>query len=253
MKMENQIFIYEGKSIRTVTKDGNVLWVAKDVCEALEIGNVTDALNRLDSDEFDSIEVTDSVGRNQLSKCVTESGLYSLILGSKKPEAKPFKRWVTHEILPTIRKHGAYMTDDVIEKTLTDPDFIIKLATQLKEERVKRIAAEKVNEENQPLVTFAETCLKSNDSILVRELSKVAQDQSINIGEKKLWAKLREWGLILKDGTEPSQYSMTLKLFEVDEKPISTPYGEKLVRQTRVLPKGQVYIVEKLKKELRNK
>lgn len=250
--MENQIFEYSGKNVRTVLKGNNVWFVAKDVCDILEISNNRDAIKRLDEDEK-GVDSTDTLGGAQELAIINESGLYSLILGSRKVEAKQFKRWITHEVLPTIRKHGAYMTDDVIEKTLTDPDFIIKLATQLKEERVKRIAAEKVNEENQPLVTFAETCLKSNDSILVRELSKVAQDQSLSIGEKRLWNKLREWNLILKDGTEPSQYGMILKLFEVEEKNITTPYGEKLVRQTRVLPKGQVYIIEKLKKELKNK
>lgn len=107
-------------------------------------------------------------------------------------------------------------------------------------------------EENKPMVSFAETCLKSSDSILVRELVKVAHGQQIEIGEKRLQTKLREWNLILKNSTEPSQYGMNLKLFEVEEKNVNTPYGIKLVSQTRVLPKGQVFIIEKLKNEIKN-
>jgi len=98
-------------------------------------------------------------------------------------------------------------------------------------------------------VTFAETCLKSNDNILVRQLSKIAQDEGLKIGEKKLYTKLRNWNLILKSSTEPSQKGMTSGYFYVKEEPVNTPYGVKLVRQTLVTPKGQIYIIEKMKKE----
>ena len=103
-----QIFNYEANEIRTVLKDGEPWFVARDVCNVLEVGNTTDAVARLEEDEFDSIEVTDSLGRKQRTLIVSESGLYSLILGSRKPEAKAFKRWITHEVIPAIRKTGAY-------------------------------------------------------------------------------------------------------------------------------------------------
>src|SRR5690348_3135961 len=109
MKMLTQIFIYEGAQVRTVIIDGQPHWVAKDVCDILGFVNLSETIKRLDEDEVISNEVTDSLGRNQQTNVVTESGLYSLILGSRKPEAKAFKRWVTHEVLPTIRKTGSYI------------------------------------------------------------------------------------------------------------------------------------------------
>src|SRR5690606_22512548 len=147
--------------------------------------------------------------------CVNEPGLYGLILGSRKKEAREFKRWVKHEVLPSIRKHGAYMTPETIEKTLTDPDYLIKLATRLKEEQTARIAAENKLDEQRPLVDFAETCMDSQRNMLVREVAKLASKDGVMIGEKRLYHKLREWGHVVKDGTEPTQRGMELGIFEV--------------------------------------
>jgi phage antirepressor YoqD-like protein len=183
---------------------------------------------------------------------IPESDIYRLIVSSDLPSAERFEQWLFEDVVPSINKFGTYMTPEVIEKTLTDPDFIIKLATQLKEERLKRIEAEKKIEQDKPLVTFAETCLKSKDNLLVREVSKVAQEQGMNIGEKKLYQRLRDWGLILGGSTEPSQRGMNGNYFVVEEKTVDTPYGVKLTQTTKVTPKGQVYIIEKLKKEFNN-
>lgn len=183
---------------------------------------------------------------------INESGLYSLILSSKLPNAKRFKRWVTSEVLPSIRKHGAYMTEDTLEKALTSPDFLIQLANKLKDEQIKRKELEEEKKRNEPLVTFANRCLTSKDSILVRELAKIITDEGYNIGEKRLYKKLREWGLILKYSTEPSQKGMDSELFEVLQRTKDTPYGEKLIKTTKVTPKGQVYITERLLKEINN-
>lgn len=103
-----KVFSYNGRQIRTVIRDGEPWWVAKDVCDVLDVGNITEALRRLDEDEFSITEVTDSIGRMQSSYVVNEPGLYSLILKSRKPEAKAFKRWITHEVIPAIRKTGSY-------------------------------------------------------------------------------------------------------------------------------------------------
>jgi len=108
MQALEKVFEYQGQPVRTVTKDGEVWFVAKDVCEVLEIGNPSDVVRRLDNDEVDSIEVIDSLGRKQTANIVNEPGLYNLILGSRKPEAKQFKRWVTHDVLPAIRQTGVY-------------------------------------------------------------------------------------------------------------------------------------------------
>ena len=138
-----QVFTYGEKEVRTVVKDGEVWFVAKDVCDVLNHSNHKVAVSRLDEDEVSKVYLTDSLGRSQQTTIVNEAGLYSLILTSNKPEAKQFKRWVTHEVLPSIRKYGAYMTDDVLERSIQDPDYMIGLLTALKEERQKRLEAEK--------------------------------------------------------------------------------------------------------------
>jgi anti-repressor protein len=137
-----QVFTYGEKQVRTIIENGEVLFVGKDVCDVLEIKNSRDALSRLDEDEK-GVVLTDTPGGKQQMLCVNEAGLYALILSSRKPEAKQFKRWITHEVLPSIRKHGAYMTDDVLERSIQDPDYMIGLLTALKEERQKRLEAEK--------------------------------------------------------------------------------------------------------------
>jgi len=240
-------------NVRSILINSEPWFVGKDIADALGYSETNAMVKRLDSEDFISDKLE---GMNMKSTFINESGLYTAIIGSKLESAKKFKKWVTSEVLPSIRKHGVYMTPEVIEKTLKNPDFIIQLATQLKEEQATRkIAEEKVEEQlvileaQKPFVTFAETCLKSNDNILVRQLSKIAQDEGLKIGEKKLYTKLRNWNLILKSSTEPSQKGMTSGYFYVKEEPVNTPYGVKLVRQTLVTPKGQIYIIEKMKKE----
>lgn len=141
----SRVFNYQGNQVRTVVKDGEPWFVAKDVCDVLEIGDTRRAVERLDEDERSLTPLTDSLGRMQQTYIVNEPGLYSLILGSRKPEAKAFKRWITHEVIPAIRKHGMYATDEVIDKILADPDYGIQLLTKYKEERQKRIEAERTN------------------------------------------------------------------------------------------------------------
>jgi anti-repressor protein len=133
-----KVFDYSGQEVRTMVKGEEIWFVAKDVCEVLEIRNVTQAVNRLDEDERSMF----NIGRQGNTNIINEAGLYMLILGSKKKEAKQFKRWVTHEVLPSIRKHGAFMTDDLLEQAIRDPDFVIGMITNLKEEKEKRKAAE---------------------------------------------------------------------------------------------------------------
>lgn len=144
----NDIQIFDNPefgSIRAFDSDGEPWFVAKDVCAALEIGNTSQALSRLDDDEKGVI-LNDTHGGKQEFRTVNEPGLYSLVLSSRKPEAKAFKRWVTHEVLPSIHKHGAYMTDGVLEKAIADPDFMIGLLTEMKAEREARIEAERTRD-----------------------------------------------------------------------------------------------------------
>lgn len=252
MTNELQLFNFEGEEVRVLEIEGKPYFVGKDVATILGYKNGSRDINvHVDNEDKLKYRISTS-GQLREQTIINESGLYSLILSSKLPNAKQFKRWVTSEVLPSIRKHGAYMTEDTLEKALTSPDFLIQLATKLKEEQIKRKELEEEKKRNEPLVIFANRCLTSKDSILVRELAKIITDEGYNIGEKRLYKKLREWGLILKYGTEPSQKGMDLELFEVLQRTKDTPYGEKLIKTTKVTPKGQVYITERLLKELNN-
>lgn len=137
MKSELQVFSYQNKNVRTLIIDDAIWWVLKDVCDVINIKNPADTYNRLDDDEK-GVGLVDTLGGKQRMNIVNESGLYSVILRSDKEEAKPFRRWVTADVLPTIRKHGAYLTPEKIEQALLDPDTIIQLATALKTEREQK-------------------------------------------------------------------------------------------------------------------
>ena len=132
MTTDIQIFNYNGKNVRTVEKDGEPWFVLKDVCEVLGIAAHKVTARRLDADEVCQTPLTDSMGRSQSTCVINESGLYNVILRSDKPEAKPFRRWVTSEVLPSIRKHGTYMTSVTIDKMIDSPEFGIQLLTALK-------------------------------------------------------------------------------------------------------------------------
>lgn len=180
---------------------------------------------------------------------VNEYGLYNLVLTSNLPEAKQFKRWITHEVIPSIRKHGAYMTPEKIEEVLLNPDTLIKLATNLKEEQQKRIAAEKQIEQQKPLVNFAETCMASDKSLLVREVAKMISKQGILMGERRLFQKLRDWKLIFPNKNEPYQEYIDRGYFEISQGVKETSKGSFTWLTMRVTPKGQMYIINRLKKE----
>lgn len=186
------------------------------------------------------------------STLINESGLYNAVLGSNKLQAKQFKKWVTSEVLPTIRKHGAYMTDHTIEKALMDPDFLIKLATNLKEEKFKRLEAENKIELNKPKVVFADAVSVSHTSILVGDLAKILKQNGIDIGANRLFERLRTEGYLIRrkgsDYNMPTQKSMELKLFEVKETAITHSDGHVTIsKTTKINGKGQIYFVNKFK------
>lgn len=168
---ENEQF---GK-VRTLEIENEPYFVAIDVCKCLGLTNPTVTISRLDEDDRAKF----NLGRQGETNLVNEYGLYNLILASRKKEAKAFKRWVTHEVLPTIRKYGAYMTDEVLKEALTSPDFLIKLATELKEEREKRIALEIDNNikaqqigELKPKADYVDKILKSKSLMNVSQIAK---------------------------------------------------------------------------------
>lgn len=247
----NEIQIFKSDSfgaVRTVEVNGTPYFVGKDVAEILGYTNPTKALQ----DHVDSEDMTFNeslkLSRQSGAWLINESGLYSLILCSKLPKAKQFKHWVTSEILPTIRKHGAYMTENTLEKALTSPDFLIQLATQLKEEQAQRKALEVQIEADKPKTIFADAVSVSKTSILVGELAKLLKQNGIEIGQNRLFAWLREKGyLISRKGTDynmPTQKSMELKLFEIKENSITHSDGHTSITKTpKVTGKGQIYFI----------
>lgn len=159
------VFHYKSSEVRTVELNGEPWFVLKDVCAVLGISNHKMTAQRLDADEVSLTDLTDSMGRQQETTVINESGLYNVILRSDKPEAKPFRKWVTSEVLPSIRKHGAYMTPQKIEEALLNPDTIISLAQQLKEEKAKTAKLA-------PAAEYARNFLLASGGRLVSSIAK---------------------------------------------------------------------------------
>ena len=157
--------------IRVLEKEGQPWFVGKDICTILEIKNNRDAVARLDDDEKDVVSA-DTLGGKQNFQAINEYGLYSLVLGSRKPEAKQFKRWITHEVIPTIRKHGAYMTPQTIEETLSNPDFIIQLATKLKEEQELNKKQQQIIGELKPRADYTDRILMNKGLVTITQIAK---------------------------------------------------------------------------------
>ncbi|MBY9081243.1 phage antirepressor [Paenibacillus sp. HN-1] len=242
-----QNFFYGDFEVRSVLIDGEPWFVAKDVCDVLEVANPTQAISRLDDDE----RAMFNIGRQGDANIVNEPGLYSLILGSRKPESRQFKRWITHEVIPTIRKHGAYMTPETLEKAVLNPDFIIKLGEQLKKEQDARIAAESKIELDKPKVIFAEAVSVSDDSILIGQLATFLKQNGVNIGQNRLFQWLRDEGYLCKSGDRknlPTQRAMELKLFEVKEFTVNGNSGSRIRSTPKVTGRGQVYFLNKFLK-----
>lgn len=236
--------------IRTVTINGEPYFVGKDIAEALGYERATKAiLDHVDNDDKDEVLIQDSIGRMQKTPVINESGLYSLILSSKMPNAKKFKHWVTAEVLPAIRRHGAYMTEDTLEKALTSPDFLIQLATKLKEEQEKNKALTEDNARMRPKEIFADAVAASNTSILIGELAKLLSQNGYATGQNRLFTILRDRGYLIKSGTSknmPTQSSMERGLFEIKETIIHNPDGSiKISKTPKVTGKGQQYFINK--------
>ena len=249
MNTNLQTWSYGNSEIRTIQKDGEPWWVLSDVCKVLELSSPHKVADRLEADEKGR-NLIPTLGGMQEMTTVNESGLYAVILRSDKPQAKPFRRWVTSEVLPSIRKHGAYMTDQTLEQALTSPDFLIQLATQLKEEKEQRKQLEAKVEQDKPKVLFADSVSASKSSILVGELAKILKQNGVDTGQFRLFAWLRENGYLIKregsDYNMPTQKSAEMGLFEVKQTIITHSDGHITTNETpKVTGKGQVYFVNK--------
>lgn len=233
--------------VRVAGTSENPLFCLADVCKIL--GLRVDAVQSRLTDAPIRIGVTDSIGREQQMNFVNEKNLYKVIMRSDKPQAEPFQDWVCGEVLPSIRKHGAYMTNDTLEKALTSPDFLIQLATNLKEEQQKRIEAERKVTEAAPAVAFTNAVQSANSSCLIGELAKLIAQNGYSIGEKRLFAWMRDNGYLGKHGERyniPNQQYVEQGLFELKK---GVRSGNNGVLHTTITPKvtgkGQVYFVNK--------
>lgn len=245
MTQEVQIFNFENQQVRTVEIDSEPWFVGKDVAQILGYKRTADAIkSRVDDEDKLTRQFTDSGQRRKMT-IINESGLYSLILSSKLPTAKSFKHWVTSEVLPAIRKHGAYLTDVKAEAILTDKtalaDLLQQAANQLKAKDIQI-------EQMKPKALFADSVSASESTILIRELAKILKGNGINIGGNRLFQWLRDNGYLISNGCDrnsPTQKAMNLGLFKVKESTITRNGDVAIVKTTMVTGKGQQYFVNK--------
>lgn len=249
----NNLQIFENSEfgqIRAIEQNGAPWFIGKDVADVLEYSNTPKAI-RDHVDESDKLtERIVLAGQNREVILINESGLYSLILSSKMPRAKAFKHWVTAEVLPSIRKHGAYMNEETIQKALTSPDFLISLANNLKAEQEARRKAEAAVEAARPKVIFADAVSVSGTNILIGELAKILKQNGVDIGQNRLFEWMRNNGyLIRRRGTDynmPTQMAMDLELFTIKETVITHSDGHTSISKTvKVTGKGQQYFINK--------
>jgi anti-repressor protein len=249
----NQItrFDFHGATVRVITDEHNETWfIAKDICDVLGI-DTNHAREGLDDDEITNLrntEVWNRPGRAPL--IVSEAGFYRLVLRSRKPVAKEFQRWVTHEVLPSIRKHGGYMAG----QEGMSPEQMLAASMRWLESRIAeqqgQIASQQAQLDAQaPKVLFADAVSTSKRCILVGELAKILRQNGVDMGEKRLFAWLREHGYLMqRNGVRnfPTQRSMDLGLFKVKETPIVHSDGHTTLSvTTKVTPKGQQYFIQK--------
>jgi anti-repressor protein len=236
--------------VRTIEINNEPWLVGKDVTNILGYSNSRDALIKRVDAEDKVVAKCDTLGGSQELTVINESGLYSLILSSKLPTAKRFKHWVTSDILPAIRKHGAYMTPDKIEEILLNPDTIIGLAQELKDERALRSKLQDKVETDKPKVIFADAVSVAHTTILIGDLAKLLKQNGVSIGAKRLFQWLRENGYLIKrQGTDwnmPTQKAMEMGLFKVKETSITHGDGHTTIsKTTKVTGKGQQYFISK--------
>lgn len=243
-------FTFDGAAVRVVTDEHGEAWfVLADLCAVLGIANVGNVLSRLDLDERGSIRLADGTPGNPNRATVNEAGMWRVVLRSDSPAAEPVRRWVTHEVLPAIRKTGGYSTTPA----LTD-EQIVAQALQITTRRVQELEA-KV-EADAPKVLFADAVATSHTDILVGELAKILRGNGVEVGGTRLFDWLRRDGyLIRRQGTDwnmPTQRSMELGLFRIKETAITHSDGHTSVSKTpKVTGKGQAYFVNRYASEAR--
>lgn len=238
--MANDIQAFENArfgTIRALALNDEPWFVAKDICHALDLSNPSVAVGTLDDDERAKF----NLGRQGETNIVSEPGFYKLVMRSRKPEAKAFQRWVTHEVLPSIRRDGAYVASDGTEDDATLMARALIAAQRTIERNARQI------EEMRPKALFADAVATSHTSILVGDLAKLLKQNGVEMGQNRLFQWMRERGYLMKSGSSknmPTQRSMELGLFEVKERTINNPDGSvRITKTTKVTGKGQQYFI----------
>lgn len=244
----NQLQIFENPefgAVRTVELNGEPWLVGKDVAQALGYERATKAIqDHVDTEDKGVVPIQDSIGRMQKTPVINESGLYSLVLSSKLPTARKFRHWVTSEVLPSIRRHGLYAVDEL----LNNPDLMIQAMEALKAERAKNQQLTEKVRQDAPKVLFAESVEASNHSILIFDLAKILRQNGVQIGGNRLFDWMRENSYLIKrkgsDWNMPTQRSMEMGLFEIKESSHIHSDGHVSITKTpKVTGKGQTYFI----------
>lgn len=241
---ELQVFNFENNQVRTLLINDEPWFVGKDVANILGYERATKAIqDHVDEEDKDAIPIQDSIGRMQNTPIINESGIYALVFSSKLQSAKKFKHWVTSEVLPQIRKTGSYATPQ-----LTGEELMAKALIEAKsvlERQNKQII------EMKPKAIFADAVATSDTSILIGDLAKLIKQNGTDIGQKRLFERMRNDGYLIKKGTSknmPTQVAMEKGLLEVKERVINNPDGStRITRTTKVTGKGQIYFINKFK------
>ena len=265
----NKLKIFKNEEfgqLSVIVKNNKEYIEAIEVSTILGYSNPRDAINRhcdKDGVVFSDVGVVTGFRKDNsqafqvvTKKFIDEGNLYRLIIKSKLPSAKRFEKWIMDEVLPSIRKHGAYMSEEVINKTLDDPDFIIEMATKLKYEREQRRLLQEKAEHleasitiDKPYTNFGKSIATSSDAITIGQFAKVLNNNNINIGRNRLFSILRDNGYLIKCGKDknmPKQVYVKQGLFQVSEQIVRTVEGELLTATTLITGKGQMYFLDLL-------
>ncbi|AGR47163.1 prophage antirepressor [Brevibacillus phage Jimmer1] len=263
--MSDQLMLFEGHEIVVLFKEdvkfdfqGDFLILAKNVATVLDYARTEEVTKFCKKEQVFVLKNSDiSVSAlNRIRKLnnageafITNLALNRVFGKSEKPKAEPFQDWLYEDMLPSVQKHGVYMTPETIEKTLSNPDFIIGLATKLKEEQLARQLAETQIEKDKPKVLFADSVSASQTSLLIGDLAKLIKQNGYDIGQKRLFEWMRQNGYLMKSGSSknmPTQKAMDKGLFEVKESSIANPDGSiRITKTTKVTGKGQIYFINK--------
>lgn len=251
MNNEIQRFDFRGASLRTLTdKAGEPWFVLKDCMSILDLGNPTETVKMFDDDEFSTTEVIDSIGRRQQAYIISEPGLYRLVMRSRKPEAKEFQRWVTHEVLPQIRKTGGYIPTSETDDDMTILAKAVMIGQRTMEAQKQKIAEQQTRiVELEPKARFADAVAASDGTCLVGELAKMLRQNGMDIGQNRLFRLLQADGYLGKSGSNrnvPTQRAMDLGLFRIKETTVTHADGHTTVSRTpKVTGKGQRYFIDR--------